>query len=100
MAQHPDIRFRRKTGTLFTAISPNSEAEIHHPIENPAAQDSSSPEDGARFEGAVAPFMSPRGVADSNHARSRLQRTWQNAPSHPSDKHQGRRTMGRHGNRP
>jgi hypothetical protein len=50
--------------------------------------------------GAGFLFMSRQGQAQRNQERSRLQNSWRNAPSHPSDKHRGRRTMGRHGNRP
>jgi hypothetical protein len=49
---------------------------------------------------AAVPYMSRRGQADRNQERSKLQNSWRNAPAHPSDKNRGRRTMGRHGNRP
>lgn len=45
------------------------------------------------------PFL-VQAVADENEKRSKAPRSWSNGPSHPSDKRRGRRTMGRHGNRP
>lgn len=49
---------------------------------------------------AAVPFIARQGPAGSNEERSRLQSSWRNAPANPTNKHRGRRTMGRHGNRP
>ena len=51
-------------------------------------------------EPATVPFMSPRGIADRNQERIRVLSSWQSAPFHRSAQRRGRRTMGRHGNRP
>ena len=49
---------------------------------------------------ATAPFVSARAAADRDQDRRAVLASWHSAPSHPSGQRRGRRTMGRHGNRP